>query len=105
LERAFFATSFSERTRKKGKLFMSHAFTSDFDRMHSLDEFCDLIGCKKTKVYDLIKSGKLRAFKIDGTTRIYRSEIDRFIAASARPLVLSSRRPQPGSFGRANDHP
>jgi excisionase family DNA binding protein len=84
---------------------MSHAFTTDFDRMHSLDEFCDLIGCKKTKVYDLIKSGKLRAFKMGGATRIYRSEIDRFIAASARPLVLGRSRPRTVSFGRADVQP
>jgi excisionase family DNA binding protein len=84
---------------------MSHAFTTDFDRMHSLDEFCDLIGCKKTKVYDLIKSGKLRAFKMGGATRIYRSEIDRFIAASARPLVLGRGRPRVVTFGRADVRP
>ena len=84
---------------------MTHALTSDFDRMHSLDDFCDLIGCKKTKAYDLIKSGKLRAFKMGGTTRIYRSEIDRFIAASARPLVLGNGRPRAALFGWANAQP
>jgi excisionase family DNA binding protein len=78
---------------------MSHAFTRDFDRMHSLDEFCTLIGCKKTKVYDLIKSGKLRAYKMGATTRIYRSEIDRFIAANAKPMA--ARPAQSGTFGRA----
>jgi excisionase family DNA binding protein len=79
---------------------MSHAFTSDFDRTHSLDDFCDLIGCRKTKVYELIKSGKLRAFKMGGTTRIYRSEIDRFLAANAKPIMLGSSRTAPNSFGR-----
>jgi excisionase family DNA binding protein len=80
---------------------MSYALTRDFDTMHSLDEFCVRFGCKKTKAYDLIKSGKLRAFKINGSTRIYRSEMDRFSAETVKPLVLGVHRPAPGSFDRA----
>jgi excisionase family DNA binding protein len=79
---------------------MSYAFTRDFDRMHSLDDFCALIGCRKSKAYELIRDGKLRAFKVEGATRVYRSEIDRFIATAARPLVLGIKQPAPNSFGR-----
>jgi excisionase family DNA binding protein len=79
---------------------MSYAPARDFDRMHSLDEFCALIGCRKTKAYDLIRNKKLHALKVEGATRIYRSEIDRFIAETAKPLVLGVRRPVPNSFGR-----
>jgi excisionase family DNA binding protein len=80
---------------------MNYALTRDFDRLHSLDDFCTLIGCRKSKAYDLIRNQKLRAFKVEGTTRIYRSEIDRFLAEAAKPLVLGVKRPQPSSFGRA----
>lgn len=79
---------------------MSYALTRDFDRLHSLDEFCTLIGCRKSKAYDLIRNQKLRAFKVEGATRIYRSEIDRFLAEAAKPLVLGGRGTAPGSFGR-----
>jgi len=42
---------------------MSYALDRDFDRMHTLDDFCALIGCRKTKAYDLIRDKKLRAVK------------------------------------------
>jgi hypothetical protein len=76
---------------------MTYALTRDFDTMHSLDEFCIRFGCRKTKAYDLIKSGKLRAFKIKGSTRIYRSK---WTASAPKPLVLGVRHPALGSFGR-----
>jgi hypothetical protein len=55
-ESGFFQPSFPNVHEREP--LMSYASARDFDRMHSLDEFCALIGCRKTKAYDLIRNKK-----------------------------------------------
>jgi excisionase family DNA binding protein len=37
---------------------------------------CDYIGVKRTKMYDLIKQGRVKLYKLDGVSLLRRSELD-----------------------------
>jgi excisionase family DNA binding protein len=46
---------------------------------YSVDECAYMIGCGRTKVFDLIKEGRIRVVKIGVRTIIPKSEIDRLL--------------------------
>jgi excisionase family DNA binding protein len=43
-------------------------------------EACEALRCGKTKLFDLLKSGRLKAVRLGTKTLIPTSEIERFIA-------------------------
>lgn len=48
-----------------------------------VEEAARLLGLGRTKVYELIARGELRAIKVDAATRVPRAELDAWIAARA----------------------
>jgi len=48
-------------------------------RGYSPAEAARIIGCGRTKMYDLIKEGRIRVVKIGARTIIPKSEIDRLL--------------------------
>jgi excisionase family DNA binding protein len=46
---------------------------------YSVDEACYATGIRRTKIYDLIKEGRMRVVKIGARTIIPKSEIDRLL--------------------------
>jgi excisionase family DNA binding protein len=46
---------------------------------YSVDEACYATGVRRTKLYDLIKQGRIRSVKIGARTIIPKSEIDRLL--------------------------
>jgi excisionase family DNA binding protein len=49
-------------------------------RLWRPEEVADLLSIGRTKVYDLMRSGRLRAVKIDGSRRIPDEALDDFLA-------------------------
>ncbi len=49
------------------------------DRLYNPDQAGRILGCGRTKIYALIKSGALRSVKLGGQRRIRRSDLDEFI--------------------------
>ncbi|CAM3972925.1 helix-turn-helix domain-containing protein [Mesobacillus zeae] len=52
-------------------------------RVYTPDEVASLFNISKNTVYEMIKRGELRAFKIGNRFRIERSEVRRIISSSA----------------------
>ncbi len=48
-------------------------------RGYSPAEAARIVGCGRTKIYDLIKEGRIRVVKIGARTIISKSEIDRVL--------------------------
>jgi len=48
------------------------------DNLISAKKTAEVLGCSERHVYNLIKRGKLQAFK-DGITRIYISSLERYL--------------------------
>ncbi|WP_103255583.1 helix-turn-helix domain-containing protein [Tabrizicola aquatica] len=46
----------------------------------TLQEARGILRCGRSKIYELLASGELRASKLHGKTLIARAELDRFIA-------------------------
>lgn len=53
---------------------------------YRIDQAASVIGFGRTKVYQLIREGKLRAHRHDGLTLIHRADLEAYLAASAVPL-------------------
>lgn len=52
----------------------------DRERLFTVTETCDYLGITRQRVYDLIKTGELRAFRLgSGTFRIPESALDAFL--------------------------
>lgn len=51
----------------------------------SVDESAHILGCGRTKIYDLIKDDRIRVVKIGTRTIIPKSEIDRLLNGSNTP--------------------
>lgn len=49
-------------------------------RAHRVPDVCVRLGLGKTKIYELIGSGRLRAVRIDGATRVLDSDLAAFEA-------------------------
>jgi excisionase family DNA binding protein len=49
---------------------------------YSVEEFAFMFGCGRTKVYEMIKAGRIRVVKIGARTIIPKSELDRFLAGA-----------------------
>lgn len=47
-------------------------------------ELCDLTGLSKSKVFQLLRAGKLEGVKIDGTLLITAASIERFLESAVR---------------------
>lgn len=48
-----------------------------------LAEACERLGCRKTKLYDLLKANEISAHKVGAATRFSSQSIDDFIARNA----------------------
>jgi len=46
---------------------------------YNVGESARIVGCGRTKIYDLIKEGRIRVVKIGARTIIPKSEIDRLL--------------------------
>ena len=51
-------------------------------RAYRIDEFCAAYGLGRTKVYELIKSGKLRTVLVDGRRLVPRDAGDALLSSS-----------------------
>ena len=49
-------------------------------RLWRPEEVAELLSISRTKVYDLMRSGRLKALKIDGSRRITDDAVDAFLA-------------------------
>jgi excisionase family DNA binding protein len=49
----------------------------------SVNQACQMLGIKRTKLYGLMAAGSIRAVKIGGSVKIPMSEIDRIVAEGA----------------------
>lgn len=54
-------------------------------RSYRIDEFCAAYGLGRTKVYELIKSGKLRTVLVDGRRLVPRDAGDALLSSSDAP--------------------
>jgi excisionase family DNA binding protein len=57
----------------------------ELDRYFSIAEACRVLGWERSTVYSRVKAGRLKAIRLDGSVKIPRSELVRYIA-SATPL-------------------
>jgi excisionase family DNA binding protein len=59
------------------------------DRLISVQATCDIIGCKKTKYYQLVKEGKIRPIKVGRSTRNSENESHELVEAwkAAREVI------------------
>jgi excisionase family DNA binding protein len=77
--------------RAAGDMKMQSASHSEnkeaYDPLFKIKEVCGIIRAERSKVYDLLKSGELTAIKLGGSTLVYKSTIDRFLAA-AQPAIF-----------------
>ena len=44
-----------------------------------IDEAGEMLGFRRSKIYALIRSGRLRVVRVDGVTRVPASAIDEFV--------------------------
>jgi excisionase family DNA binding protein len=56
------------------------------NRLLAIPEVAAQLGCGRTLVYALLRSGELRAIKLGRLTRISSHELDRFIATMGAKL-------------------
>lgn len=56
----------------------------------NITEFCELTNCGRTKVYEMIGKGEVRAVKVGSKTLIPRAEVQRWITKTAMVLILRS---------------
>jgi excisionase family DNA binding protein len=57
----------------------------ELDRYFSIAEAWRVLGWERSTVYSRVKAGRLKAIRLDGSVKIPRSELVRYIA-SATPL-------------------
>ncbi|KAB7610139.1 hypothetical protein F9L33_14690 [Amylibacter sp. SFDW26] len=61
--------------------------TLDFiPRLFTIEGAVKYTGDSRAKLYQEAKSGNIQLIKMDGSTRIERQELDRYIDAKAKPL-------------------
>ncbi|MBA9068518.1 excisionase family DNA binding protein [Methylobacterium sp. RAS18] len=58
-------------------------------RGHSIDEAGEIIGCRRTKLFSLIREGSLRAHKIGTRTIIFDTSINEYL--DSLPTVAPRR--------------
>lgn len=58
-----------------------------FDALFSVKEACEIMSIKRSKLYTMLGRGDISAVKIGCSTRIYSSEIDRFLS-EAKPAAF-----------------
>jgi excisionase family DNA binding protein len=56
------------------------------DRQVSFAEAERILGYERSSIYQMIKSGKIRAVKVGKFTRFYESELARFLDDNTRPF-------------------
>jgi len=49
----------------------------------SVDDACQALGIKRTKLYELVAAGKLKSFTIGGRRLFQKSELEAFVAREA----------------------
>jgi excisionase family DNA binding protein len=59
---------------------------NELDRYFSIAEACRVLGIERSTLRSRIKAGRLAAVRIDGSIRVPRSELVRYIAA-AKPVA------------------
>jgi excisionase family DNA binding protein len=57
----------------------------ELDRFFSITEAARILGWERSTIYARVKAGRLRGIRLDGSVKIPRSELLRYIAA-ATPL-------------------
>jgi excisionase family DNA binding protein len=62
---------------------------NELDRYFSIAEACRVLGVERSTLRSRIKAGKLVAVRLDGSIRVPRSELVRYIAA-AMPVSAAS---------------
>ena len=55
------------------------------DNFYTISEVGEMIRAKRSKMFGLIRDGKLNAFKIGSYNYVRQSEIDRFIRENVKP--------------------
>jgi excisionase family DNA binding protein len=55
------------------------------DRYFSIAEACRILGWERSTVYSRVKQGRLKGIRLDGSVKIPRSELIKYIA-SASPI-------------------
>jgi excisionase family DNA binding protein len=55
---------------------------NELDRYFSIAEACRVLGIERSTLRSRIKAGRLAAVRIDGSIRVPRSELVRYIAAA-----------------------
>ncbi|MGD0184024.1 MAG: helix-turn-helix domain-containing protein [Roseiarcus sp.] len=58
-----------------------------FDPLFAITDVCEFLNFKRSKVYELLANGELAAIKLSNSTRIKRSELQRYLN-TARPAVI-----------------
>lgn len=59
------------------------AQVSPFILALGVDDACQALGIKRTKLYDLVAAGKLKSFTIGGRRLFQKSELEAFVAREA----------------------
>ncbi len=59
---------------------MRHDTTTSAPLAHQIPQACARLAVSRSTLYELLKSGELRAFKLGSRTLIPESELQRFIA-------------------------
>lgn len=59
--------------------------------LYRMSEVADLLGLGQSKVYRLVREGKLRAVKVDGAIRIPRESLELYLASL--PSVVDLEEP------------
>lgn len=67
---------------------------SDPLQMLTLDQAAELLGVSRRTVERLIAAGELKVFRWQGTTRVYRADLARFIRSRT---TRAPRKPRPPS--------
>ena len=63
---------------------------AEIDQLFSVAEVCRLTSYEKSTVYDRIKTGRLKAFRLDGQIQIRRADLEGYLAAASKPLSHAS---------------
>ena len=56
-------------------------------RVFTIEGAVKYTGDSRSKLYQEARDGNIQFIKMDGSTRVYRAECDRYIDAKARPAI------------------
>ncbi|QIM22142.1 helix-turn-helix domain-containing protein [Phycicoccus sp. HDW14] len=54
------------------------------ERLHRIPEVADILGCGRTKVYDLLQSGQLKSVKVGSMRRVHSEDLATYLASLRR---------------------